>query len=164
MVANSNSQVLVDNGDAVFYGDGTIAKELPQNNHKKFRSELINLGSAAIAIGTLAGTSFCENAPINVPFTTTETFNLGNIFTAQLSDASGSFANSVSIGTLTGTVAGTINATIPAGTFSGSGYRIRVVSINLIISGADNGTNLTINNCKPLVTIKSIISGIWESS
>ena len=46
LVANSNLQVLVDNGDAVFYGDGTIAKELPQNNHKKFRSELVNLGIA----------------------------------------------------------------------------------------------------------------------
>lgn len=36
-------QLLVDNGDNVYYNDGTIAKELAQNNHKKSRSELITI-------------------------------------------------------------------------------------------------------------------------
>jgi hypothetical protein len=47
---NSNSviQVLVDNGDAIYYNDGIIAKDLPQNNHKKFRSESISLGNPKI--------------------------------------------------------------------------------------------------------------------
>jgi hypothetical protein len=164
LLSNSNLQVLVDNGDAIFYGNGVIAKDLPQNNHKKFRSELINLGNSAIAISTIAGTSFCENAPINIPFTSSETFNAGNIFTAQLSDLNGSFANPVVLGTLTGTSAGTISGTIPMSTIAGSGYRIRVISSNLLIVGADNGINLTINNCTPLVTIKSITTGNWETS
>ena len=164
LLDNSNLQVSVDNGDAIFYGNGVIAKDLPQKNHKKFRSELINLGGAAIAISTISGTNFCENAQINIPFTTSETFNSGNVFTAQLSDASGSFANAVSIGTLSGTVSGTINAIIPTGTASGSGYRVRIISSNSAIVGADNGTNLTINNCTPTATIKSITTGIWEST
>ena len=36
-------QLLVDNGDANYYADGVSAKDLPQNNHKKFRSEQIIL-------------------------------------------------------------------------------------------------------------------------
>jgi YDG domain len=164
LLVNSNLQVLVDNGDAIFYGNGIIAKDLPQNNHKKFRSELINLGNSAIAIGTISGTSFCENASINIPFTSSETFNSGNIFTAQLSNAMGSFANPVVLGTLTGTSAGTISGTIPMNTVVGNGYRIRVVSSNFSIVGSDNGINLTINNCTLLATIKSIQTGNWEST
>jgi hypothetical protein len=53
LLATSNLQVLVDNGDAVFYGNGTIAKELPQNNHKKFRSETINLGTEILPLITI---------------------------------------------------------------------------------------------------------------
>ena len=157
-------QVLVDNGDAIFYGNGIIAKELPQNNHKKFKSETLNLGSAALAIGTITGTSFCVNAFINIPFTTSEAFNAGNVFTAQLSNLSGSFANPINIGTLSGTNAGIINASIPTGTVIGSGYRIRVISSNLPITGTDNGINLTVNDCTPLTIIKSITSGNWDST
>lgn len=85
------------------------------------------------------------NASVNVPFTITGTYNAGNIFTAQLSDATGSFATPVNIGTLSGTSAGTINAAIPSTTPSGSGYRIRVIASNPIVNGADNGANITIN-------------------
>jgi hypothetical protein len=53
LLSNSNLQVLVDNGDAVFYGNGVIAKELPQNNHKKFRSELVNLGIEILPLITI---------------------------------------------------------------------------------------------------------------
>jgi YDG domain len=53
LVATSNLQVLVDNGDAVFYGNGVIAKDLPQNNHKKFRSETINLGTEILPLVTI---------------------------------------------------------------------------------------------------------------
>jgi hypothetical protein len=36
-------QLLVDNGDNVYYNDGIIAKELPQSNLKKFRSDIISI-------------------------------------------------------------------------------------------------------------------------
>jgi hypothetical protein len=68
-------------------------------------------------------------------FTTTGTYNTGNIFTAQLSDEIGDFSSQVTIGTLSSTAAGTISGTIPAGTVSGIGYRIRVVSSNPAVTG-----------------------------
>ncbi|MFZ5552403.1 MAG: lamin tail domain-containing protein [Bacteroidota bacterium] len=106
--------------------------------------------SNTITTGVIAGSPFTvtcvATAAVDVPFTSTGTFNAGNIYTAQLSNAAGSFAFPVNIGTLSSTAnSGTINATIPAGTASGTGYRIRVVSNNPIVTGTDNGVNLTIN-------------------
>ncbi|HEU4326790.1 MAG TPA: CARDB domain-containing protein [Roseiflexaceae bacterium] len=39
--STSQIQLLSDNGDTVWYGDGVIAKELPNNPHKKFRSDRV---------------------------------------------------------------------------------------------------------------------------
>jgi predicted extracellular nuclease len=43
--SSSQIQLLVDNGDTDFYNNGTAAKELNQNNFKKFRGELLTLGT-----------------------------------------------------------------------------------------------------------------------
>jgi hypothetical protein len=83
-----------------------------------------------------------------VDFTTVGTFAAGNNFTAQLSDATGSFASSTNIGSIVlgGTdPSGTINITIPSGTANGTGYRIRVISDTPNTIGSDNGTDITIN-------------------
>ncbi|MCY7410641.1 MAG: hypothetical protein LH473_10230 [Chitinophagales bacterium] len=72
-------------------------------------------------------------------------YSAGNIFTAQLSDASGSFSSPTSIGTFTSTQSGTIGVTIPIATPTGTQYRIRVVSSNPSITGTDNGEDITIN-------------------
>lgn len=102
-----------------------------------------------IATGTVnAGpyyVSASNGSAISVPFTLTGTYTAGNIITAQLSDASGSFASPVTLGTSTTSVSGTINGTIPAGTATGTGYRVRVVSSNPALTAANNGTNITIN-------------------
>jgi hypothetical protein len=82
-----------------------------------------------------------------VAFTSSGTFNAGNVYTVQLSDATGSFASPTAIGTLTSTAnLGTINVTIPAGTPPGTGYRVRVVSDDPATTGTDNGSDLTITD------------------
>ncbi|RXP53811.1 T9SS C-terminal target domain-containing protein [Lutibacter sp. HS1-25] len=101
--------------------------------------------SAAITTGTISPTSYCAGSSVSVPFTKTGTFNSGNIFTAQLSNASGSFASPVTIGTLNSTGSGTISGVIPVGTATGSGYRIRVISSNPAIVGTANSSNLNVN-------------------
>ncbi|MFZ4058435.1 MAG: beta strand repeat-containing protein, partial [Ferruginibacter sp.] len=80
-----------------------------------------------VTLGTI-GTSFCAGAAIPIPFTVNLPFGTVNVFTAQLSNAAGSFASAVNIGTLASTDAGTINATIPANTPAGSNYRIRIIA------------------------------------
>ncbi|WP_191963356.1 beta strand repeat-containing protein, partial [Flavobacterium luteum] len=101
--------------------------------------------SNTITTDTSIAGPFCAGASVSVPFTISGTFVSGNIFTAQLSNSSGSFTSPTAIGTLTQTTAGTISATIPPGATTGSLYRIRVVSDNPSINGADNGTDLTVN-------------------
>ena len=91
-------------------------------------------------------------------------FNAGNVFTAQLSDATGSFANPVNIGTLLGNTSGLILATIPAGIATGSGYRIRVISSNPVVTGTDNGLNLIINTSSASVAVVANIDVCSGSS
>jgi gliding motility-associated-like protein len=87
----------------------------------------------------------CAGKAINVTYTALGPFLAGNTFTAQLSDAAGSFASAVNIGSVTSTTSGTISATIPANTPGGTGYRIRVVSSTPVLFGTDNGSNLTVS-------------------
>jgi len=98
----------------------------------------------SIATSTITG-PFCAGAATSVSFTASGTFTAGNIFTAQLSDASGSFSSPVNIGTLTATASGTISVVIPSGTTAGTGYRIRVISSTPAVTGSDNGSNITVN-------------------
>lgn len=82
--------------------------------------------------------------PITVTYSVTGTFNPGNIFKAELSDATGSFATPTSIGTVTAIVAAPITAVIPGTVVAGTLYRIRVIASDPSMAGTDNGSNLTI--------------------
>src|SRR5437016_4496782 len=82
----------------------------------------------SITTSSLSGSTFCAGAAVSVPFTKTGAFNPGNTYSAQFSNASGSFASPVTIGTFSDTAAGTISATIPSNAANGTAYRIRVVS------------------------------------
>ena len=111
---------------------------------------LITVSTVSLTTGAISGSPFflspsAPAAAVSVPFTTSGTFNAGNVFTAQLSDAQGSFATPLSIGTLNGTSSGIIAASIPSGTAEGSLYRIRVVSSSPNITGSDNGSDLIID-------------------
>lgn len=86
----------------------------------------------------------CSGALININYTPVGTYNAGNIFTAELSDGSGSFSNPVSVGTVASTAAGVINATIPVNTASGTAYRVRIKSSNPVSTGTDNGSAIEI--------------------
>ncbi|WP_460566796.1 CARDB domain-containing protein [Flaviaesturariibacter terrae] len=98
-----------------------------------------------VQVGTIDPTVFCAGATLSVPYTASGSFDGANVFTAELSSASGSFASPVTIGSVQATAAGTISATLPAGAGSGNGYRIRVVASSPAVTGSDNGTNLSIN-------------------
>lgn len=111
---------------------------------------IFSVGSLQINTGTIAGSPFLfsPSAPaanVEVPFTVNQAFNPGNIFTAELSDANGSFATPTVIGSLTGENSDTISAIIPSNTPAGTGYLIRVTGSNLIVQGTDNGTALTVD-------------------
>jgi len=85
-----------------------------------------------IDITSITPAQVCAGSTVSVAFNTSGTFNAGNQFTAQLSDAAGSFA--VPIATATG-AGSPITLTVPAGTATGT-YKVRVVSTSpAVISG-----------------------------
>ncbi|MBK7886546.1 MAG: T9SS type A sorting domain-containing protein [Bacteroidetes bacterium] len=98
----------------------------------------------SILTGVISPAVLCAGFTLSVPYTISGTFNPGNIFTAQLSDANGSFASPVNIGSVVSTTSGTIPVIIPNGTPLGTSYRIRVISNNPAIQGTDNGSNISI--------------------
>ena len=102
-----------------------------------------SIGVPTISVTPVSG-PFCPGANFNITYTTSSNFITGNVFTAQLSNASGGFSSAVNIGTLTSISSGTISATIPGGTPFGTGYRIRVIASNPIASSSPT-PNFTIN-------------------
>lgn len=106
-----------------------------------------NANAQTITTGIIIGSPFCQCGAITVPFTSTGIFNAGNIYTAELSDAAGSFALPTSIGSFPSTLnIGSIAATIPCNTIAGTLYRIRVTSDNPSAIGTDNGIDLQIDS------------------
>jgi hypothetical protein len=122
----------------------------------------INVTANTISTSAISGSPFCSGATVSVPFTYSPAGNFPSggscTFTAELSDALGSFVSPTAIGTVVSTASGsqTITATIPGGTTTGTGYRIRVTSNSPTVTGSDNGANLTINTTvTPSVSIAS---------
>jgi len=103
------------------------------------------------AISDLAYTVDCQHTDIGIlDFTATGIYSAGNTFQVELSDATGDFASSVVIGSLSGaeaegsTVSGIIAYVIPSVMPAGTGYRIRLTSSNPAQISLDNGTDITI--------------------
>lgn len=107
-------------------GDIFFAKYFEESNH----------------FACIEGTSYGRKSYVNVSLSLTGSFGDDNVFTAQLSDASGNFENPVEIGSLTAKTKGTLRAQIPAGAAAGDGYLIRILSSNPMITG--NTLNISI--------------------
>ncbi len=94
-----------------------------------------------------AGNTFTIRDSVNYSFST------GNIFTVQLSDATGSFAAPVTIGTVSATTKGNITCTIPTTVPDGAGYRIRIMSSSPLTYSPVNTRDIRIYNTLPTGTI-----------
>jgi hypothetical protein len=141
--------------------DGNILEAIPFDLDKNVRNQFgnvdmgafeRNVSTGAITNVSVSGTTFCSGDNVIVTFTTTGSFNAGNTFSAQLSDAAGSFAAPVALtGSLVSATGGSFTAVIPLPTVTGTGYRIRVVATNpAVTSACDNGANITINTTPSL--------------
>lgn len=108
-----------------------------------------------IKTGSVAA-SICAGSSFDLSYTATD-IGGGNTFIAQLSDATGSFANPVNIGTLSGNAsAGVITATIPSNTIGANGYRIRITSSSPAFIGTDNGANIIISAAPIIAALPSV--------
>ncbi|MBK6542716.1 MAG: hypothetical protein IPG10_15835 [Flavobacteriales bacterium] len=99
-----------------------------------------------ISIGTVSPVAVCAGSIISVPYTVTGTWGPGNVFAAEMSDASGSFSAPVVIGSVAATTATPFTCTIPVGQAPGTGYRIRITGSAPATISADNGVDITISS------------------
>jgi hypothetical protein len=103
----------------------------------------------------------CPLGSITITGSATGVYDADNKFIAQLSDASGSFASPVNIGTVTANPVGlsqpiSINATLPFPLSNGTGYRVRIIANSPAVTGSDNGQNIVIN--KPNLGVDKTVS------
>ncbi len=103
---------------------------------------------------TYDSNAVCVNSVIDVPFYSTGVFNAGNVYTAELSDSTGSFDDPSIIGTFyssatfdpaLGSPPGTVSGIVPT-VPPGCNYYIRVVSSNPATIGSVYGT-ICIQEC-----------------
>jgi PKD repeat protein len=95
-----------------------------------------------ITVGNVDPGPYAPGSSISVPISVTG--NCVTTYSLYLSDASGSFANKVSIGTFSSFYATFVNGVIPAGTPVGSGYIVEVISANPSLTSS-NSAAFTIN-------------------
>ncbi len=79
---SSQIQLLVDNGDNVWYSDNVISKELPQDNFQKFRSDIVTLGASPVRIRNIQGASHTS------PLATQTVSNVPGVVTALIATGS----------------------------------------------------------------------------
>lgn len=84
-----------------------------------------------LRLGLQSGVVLCAGSQIALNILAPSVRSAGNVYTAQLSDSSGSFASATTIGSTISTASSTtILATLPASLLYGTGYRIRIISSN----------------------------------
>ena len=126
--------------DLFFIGDdGIHGKEI-----WKYVTDMADISSSVEL------SNYCAGSSISVTYSVSGgTPATGNTFTAQLSNATGSFSKPINIGTLHSiALSGTIHSILPLSEEIdlGSGYKIRVVCDRLASNYQDNGVNITINS------------------
>ena len=106
--------------------------------------------------------SSCRETAFNIQFTASGNYTAGNVFTALLSNASGSFVNPTTLGSVSGTASGVISATVPGAVAVGSGYQIRVVSSAPAITNSPFVAMDITALCQCLLNA-SLMSGNWST-
>jgi len=98
--------------------------------------------------------SSCKGDNIDVNYDLCRSnFNPGNIFYAELSNASGNFSNPTIIGSINSSSSGIIKSVVPNGILAGTGYRVRIRSTNPVTISQSNGYNLEIYNLNSTIAL-----------
>jgi hypothetical protein len=126
---------------------------------------VITVGGNTVTTGAVSPLPVCISAaggaPGTVAFTSSGTFN--GVFSAYLSNASGSFASPLLVGSVAVNAtnpSGTIPVVIPAGLPGGTGYRIRVDAGSPAVTGTPGSTFSIINGVPPVTGLTAAPSGM----
>ncbi|MCX6291465.1 MAG: FG-GAP-like repeat-containing protein [Bacteroidetes bacterium] len=115
-----------------------------------------NSCSPGIQITSLSTLTLCTKDSLEIHYIYRGGIDCGtDSISAELSDASGSFAAAIVLGKKAFDLTGTMKVLIPCGTLTGSGYRVRMVLSKPTLTSADNGSNIAISDCIPALSISS---------
>lgn len=162
LMVPSSSIVVPANDSVVFrlvaWNAGNTLSKLKIVNGTQVFGSSAPASSNTISAATLQNTdpvciSSTQGDSIAVSFNTSGTFNAGNTYSLQLSDASGSFAAPLTIGTINSvSTSGTITGFIPEGTASAN-YHLRITSSDPVVNGEET-TQITVH---PGITIDGTV-------
>lgn len=107
--------------------------------------KVLPYAAPSVSVDGVSGTVFCVGDSITVTYSVGGSFNPGNAFIVQLSNAKGSFDSAFrNMASVSSTLSGTLGFRIPTDLPSGNLYRVRVIGSSPVTMGADNGTDLRI--------------------
>ncbi len=104
------------------------------------------VATPSINVNGITNKNMCGATSFKLSYHATGTYNVGNVFTVQLSNAAGSFTSPTAIGSFAGTVSSIVNCTIPLHIADGNAYKVRVVSSNPAVTGIVSDTVFTLFN------------------
>lgn len=140
------------------YGDEVMSEEVTVN---------VTNGTditTSTVFGSPINLSPSANVVIPVSFTSNVVFDPGNVFTAELSDATGDFSSPTVVGTLNGATIDAVDASIPVGTAAGTGYRIRITSSSPAIVGTECDNDIIVDQFSNTIggtTNQTIAENSW---
>ncbi len=105
----------------------------------------VKIATPSIITTSIVNKNLCIGDVVKVSYAATGTYNSGNIFKVQLSNAAGSFVAPTVIGTHAGADNSIINCALPANLPYGNRYRIRVVSTSPALTGITGSDTLIIH-------------------
>lgn len=88
-------------------------------------------------------TLHCAGDTFDLRYGVTFNFQSGNVFSVEMSDANGSFANPTTIGGITKSDSGTITCVIPNNIVTSSGYKLRIKATNPVRYSATTPVAIT---------------------
>ena len=111
------------------------------------------ISTTSIVLNSVSRRTVCPPDTIKIAYQVKGTYNPGNIFKVQMSDASGSFTLPLVIGSYTGTNNSIITCAIPSGLSGSSRYKLRVVSTDPAVTGITSADSITVKTTHPAPTI-----------
>lgn len=90
----------------------------------------------SIVVNSLALTRACLEGSFTMGYQPSGTFNAGNQFIAELSDAAGNFTAPITIGSVSSTTHGFMQVTLPQNIATSNNYKFRIRSTNPAVVGA----------------------------
>lgn len=174
LLSTSILQLLIDNGDTEYYGDGTIAKILPNNNHKKFRSELVQLGCAfPLLASNPHDTTICESGIASFTGSFTNGDPAPTLRWQVQTGGMGSFIDLTNTAPYSGTTTPTLVITNPDFSFSTNKYRLKAsntcgdvftTSALLIVNDSPNLSGASVVCVGNTIQLSPSSGGTWMSS